>query len=155
MLKNERSTSTRVHWISLTIWNSEEIISNNVVIEQDSAMGSVGFFEKRAYVDAGLKSKSALQADFTITAWVKPTELGRANSILGKGESFIVKIHDGLLTFTMADIKDYTSTSSLVPSNQWTHIALVYSKLKTIEPSRLTTRPSISTFQSVAGWSLM
>lgn len=110
--------------------NSEEIISNNVVIAQDSALGSVGFFENRAYVDAGLKSKSALQADFTITAWVKPTELDRANGILGKGESFIVKIHDGLLTFTMADIKDYTSTSSLVPSNQWTHIALVYSKLK-------------------------
>ncbi|SKB25006.1 LamG domain-containing protein [Maribacter arcticus] len=110
--------------------NSEEIISNNVGIVQDSTLGSVGFFEKRAYVDAGLKSKSALQSDFTITAWVKPTELGRANSILGKGESFIVKIHDGFLTFTMADIKDYISTSSLVPSNEWTHIALVYSKLK-------------------------
>ena len=110
--------------------NSEEIISNNVGIEQDSALGSVGFFENRAYVDAGLKSKYALQSDFTITAWVKPTELGRANSILGKGESFIVKIHDGFLTFTMADIKDYISTSSPIPSNQWTHIALVYSKLK-------------------------
>lgn len=110
--------------------NSEEIISNNVNIEQDSALGSVGFFKNRAYVDAGLKSKSALQSDFTITAWVKPTELGKANSILGKGESFIVKIQDGFLTFTMADIKDYISTSSLIPSNQWTHIALVYSKLK-------------------------
>ena len=76
-----------------------------------------------------LNSRAALKGSFTISAWVKPTVLNNNNSILGKGDNFVLKLHEGLLTFTMADIKDYISEASPVPLNEWTHVALVHSKL--------------------------
>lgn len=109
--------------------NNRELIVNKVDLFEDRNRGKVGYFNDGAYVDAGLDSRMALQSSFTIGAWIKPTVLGKNNSILGKGENFVLKLHDGFLTFTMADIKDYISRSSPVPINQWTHVALVHSKL--------------------------
>ncbi|WP_291871730.1 LamG-like jellyroll fold domain-containing protein, partial [Maribacter sp.] len=83
----------------------------------------------RAYIDAGLKSREALQSSFTISSWIKPTARNLDNSILGKGDNFVLKIHDGFLTFTMAGIKDYISKPSPIPINTWTHITLVHSKV--------------------------
>jgi len=108
--------------------NTKEIISNGVEITKDSIRKSVGYFNNRAYIDTGLDSRTALKSSFTITAWIKPTELGFANSILGKGYNFVLKIHEGFLTFTMAGIKDYISESSPIPINEWTHVALVHSE---------------------------
>ncbi|XHP74364.1 hypothetical protein KCTC52924_02119 [Arenibacter antarcticus] len=109
--------------------NNSELIVNKVELVDDRSRGKVGYFDNGAYVDAGLDSRMALQGSFTISAWIKPTVLNRNNSILGKGESFVLKLHEGLLTFTMADIKDYISPSSPVPVNEWTHVALVHSTL--------------------------
>ncbi|WP_430968106.1 LamG-like jellyroll fold domain-containing protein [Spongiimicrobium sp. 2-473A-2-J] len=109
--------------------NDKEIISNGVEINEDPLFGTVGFFGDRAYVDAGLGSRVALQSEFTISAWVKPTTLDLNNSILGKGDNFVLKLHEGFLTFTMAGIKDYISEASPIPLNQWTHVALVHAKL--------------------------
>ncbi|MCK0144699.1 hypothetical protein MWU78_03445 [Arenibacter sp. F26102] len=109
--------------------NNKELIINEVKIQDDAVQGKVGYFSKGAYVDAGLDSRTALKGSFTISAWVKPTVLNNNNSILGKGDNFVLKLHEGLLTFTMADIKDYISDTSPVPLNEWTHVALVHSKL--------------------------
>ncbi len=108
--------------------NTEEIISNGVEVTKDSIRKSVGYFNNRAYIDTGLDSRTALKSSFTISAWIKPTELGFANSILGKGYNFVLKIHEGFLTFTMAGVKDYISESSPIPINEWTHVALVHSE---------------------------
>ena len=108
--------------------NNEGLLSTGVLLKQDSIQGRVGYFNNRAYIDTGLESRSALKSSFTITSWVKPTKIQLNNSILGKGNNFVVKLHDGFLTFTMAGIKDYISNSSPVPLHKWTHIALVHSK---------------------------
>lgn len=108
--------------------NNKELIVNKVQLEEDRNRATVGYFNDGAYVDAGLDSRMALQGSFTIAAWIKPTVLSNNNSILGKGENFVLKLHKGFLTFTMADIKDYISRSSPVPVDQWTHVALVHSK---------------------------
>ncbi len=109
--------------------NNRELIAKNIEIQDDPLHAKVGFFSNGAYVDAGLDSRNALQGSFTISAWVKPTELNVNNSILGKGENFVLKLHNGLLTFTMAGIKDYISKASPVPLGKWTHVALVHSKV--------------------------
>jgi two-component SAPR family response regulator len=109
--------------------NDDQLLLNNIEFERDPVHGNVGYFNHRAYVDAGIDSKSSLQESFTISAWIKPTEFSFNNSILGKGKSFVLKLHDGFLTFTMADIKDYVSRTSAVQLNEWTHIALVHSKI--------------------------
>ena len=107
--------------------NDKELISNAVSVSEDAVHGKVGYFQKDAYIDAGLNSKSALQGSFTICAWIKPTLLEHNNSILGKGDNFVLKLHESFLTFTMADIKDYISQSSPIELNTWSHIALVHS----------------------------
>lgn len=110
--------------------NDKELISNVVMVQEDIVHGKVGYFTNDAYIDAGLNSKSALQGSFTICAWIKPTALQHNNSILGKGDNFVWKLHEGFLTFTMADIKDYISQSSPIPLDSWSHVALVHSALK-------------------------
>lgn len=109
--------------------NNEEILLNNVKIVEDSLRGKVGFFNNGSYIDTGIESKISLQKSFTITAWIKPTELGFNNSIIGKGKDFVVKLHKGFLTFTMAEVKDYISKVSAIPLNQWTYITIVHSNI--------------------------
>lgn len=109
--------------------NDLEIISNNVKVVKDKKFGKVGLFENRAYIDAGLESRFSLQSSFTISAWIKPTELTRDNSILGKGDNFVLKLRNGYLTFTMAGVKDYISKTSSIPLNEWTFITLIHSKM--------------------------
>ena len=107
---------------------NKNYISNKVIIEKDKIHGTVGYFNNGAYIDASLESRLALQTNFTITAWIKPTKLNFNNSILGKGDNFVLKIHEGNLTFTMAGVKDYVSKKTPIKINQWTHIALTHSK---------------------------
>ncbi|WP_159439039.1 LamG-like jellyroll fold domain-containing protein [Maribacter ulvicola] len=113
-------------------FDSSKLISNNVVAKKDSVFGDVSYFSNGAFIDTGITSKSALKSNFSICAWIKPTQLDPNNSILGKGDNFVFKLHQGFLTFTMAGIKDYVSTSSPIPLNEWSHIALVYSKIESM-----------------------
>lgn len=107
----------------------KEFVIQNVSFSNDQEIGPVAFFDN-AYVDAGIESKSILNAAFSISVWIKPTELGKNNSILGKGTNFVLKIHDGKLTFTMAGIKDYISENSSIEEGKWTHVAVVFSALE-------------------------
>ncbi len=109
--------------------NDKELLINNVEITPDDVYGKVGFFNDRSYIDTGIESKNTFKENFTIAAWVKPTSLGLNNSILGKGDNFVVKLRNGFLTFTMAGIKDYISEASVVPLNQWTHVTISHSKI--------------------------
>jgi hypothetical protein len=109
--------------------NNKELISNNMEVHDDPLYGNTGYFNGKAYIDAGLNSRTSLQGSFSITAWVRPTALDSNNSILGKGDNFVLKLHNGSLTFTMADVKDYVSQASPVPIRQWTQVALVHSSV--------------------------
>ncbi len=107
--------------------NQQEIINNDVELTTDPERGACAWFSDRAYLDAGIQSKESLQPNFSITAWIKPTQTDANNSILGKGRDFVLKLHNGALTYTMQGIKDYQSDSSKVPINEWTFISLVHS----------------------------
>jgi DNA-binding SARP family transcriptional activator len=106
--------------------NDEEIIPYNMLFVRDKNNGKCAFFSGKAYVDGGLRSRSALKPNFSITAWIKPAELGANNCILGKGKDFVLKIHRGELTFTVQGVKDYYSVKTPVPLNQWSFIGLVH-----------------------------
>ncbi len=107
--------------------NEQEMINNNVELTTDPVRGSCAWFPGRAYLDAGIQSKESLQPNFSVTAWIKPSQTDANNSILGKGRDFVLKLHNGQLTYTMQGIKDYQSVSSIVPINEWTFISLVHS----------------------------
>lgn len=107
----------------------EGFVVQNVRFIKDEQLGPVAFFDN-AFVDAGLESRKILNSTFSISVWIKPTKLGNNNSILGKGTNFVLKIHEGNLTFTMAGIKDYISMRSGIPVNTWTHVAVVYSEIE-------------------------
>lgn len=107
--------------------NDREIITTGVKLIRDPDRGECAWFEDRAYLDAGTQSREALRPNFTITAWIKPAKLGNNNSILGKGTHFVLKLHNGMLTYTMQGIKDYISRHSPIPVNQWSFISLVHS----------------------------
>lgn len=112
---------------NLTRGNDDEIIPYNTSFARDNEKGKCAFFSGKAYVDGGLKSRAALKPNFSITAWIKPTELGQNNCILGKGRDFVLKIHEGELTFTVQGVKDYHSVKTRIPLNQWSFIGLVHS----------------------------
>ncbi len=108
--------------------NDSEIIRYGIDFVNDEVRGNCAFFSGKAYLDGGLMSRSALKPNFSITAWVKPTELENNNCILGKGKNFVLKIHQGLLTFTVQGVKDYFSTKTPIPINQWSFVGLVHTK---------------------------
>jgi hypothetical protein len=112
--------------------NEEEITLYGIEFARDPQKGECAIFSGKAYLDGGLKSRMALKPNFTITAWIKPTELGNNNCILGKGKNFVLKIHQGELTFTVQGIKDYYSAKTLIPENQWSFVSLVHSSAENL-----------------------
>jgi len=108
--------------------NDSEIILSGLDFVKDPEHGNCAFFSGKAYVDGGLKSRSALKSNFSITAWIKPTELNDNNCILAKGKDFVLKIHQGKLTFTVQGVKDYYSVKTPIPVNRWSFISLVHSE---------------------------
>ncbi len=106
--------------------NDNEIIPYNMDFVRDKIRGNCAFFSGKAYADGGLKSRAALKSNLSMTGWIKPTELGANNCILGKGKDFVLKIHNGLLTFTVQGVRDYYSAKTAIPLNQWSFISLVH-----------------------------
>lgn len=112
--------------------NDQEITLYGVTFDRDPQRGDCAQFSGRAYLDGGLKSRGALKPNFSITAWIKPTDLGNNNCILGKGKDFVLKIHQGKLTFTVQGVKDYYSGKTKIPINQWSFIGLVHSSAENL-----------------------
>jgi len=112
--------------------NNDEVTLYGVKFDRDTQKGDCAWFSGRAYLDGGLKSRVALKPNFTITAWIKPTELGNNNCILGKGKDFVLKIHHGQLTFTVQGVKDYISAKTRIQANQWSCIGLVHSNAENL-----------------------
>ncbi len=112
--------------------NDNEITLYGISFGYDRQKGECAFFTGKAYLDGGLKSRMALMPNFTITAWINPTELGNNNCILGKGKNFVWKIHRGQLTFTVQGVRDYFSAKTLIPANQWSFVSLVHSNAENI-----------------------
>lgn len=108
--------------------NDNEIILYGLDFAKDAERGNCAFFAGKAYLDGGLKSCTALKSNFSITAWIKPTELGNNNCILAKGKDFVLKIHQGELTFTVQGVKDYRSSRTSIPVNRWSFVSLVHSE---------------------------
>jgi DNA-binding SARP family transcriptional activator len=106
--------------------NDDEVIPYGIGFVRDKSRGNCAFFSGKAYIDGGLKSRSALKSNFSITAWIKPIKLGANNCILGKGKDFVLKIHQGKLTFTVQGVKDYYSAKTPIPLNRWSFIGLVH-----------------------------
>jgi len=123
-LTDEYSFSKRIR--NLKRQNDNEIIPYSIGFVQDENRGNCAFFSGKAYVDGGLKSRLALKPNFSMTGWIKPTELGDNNCILGKGKDFVLKIHNGMLTFTVQGVKDYFSPETKIPLNHWSFISLVH-----------------------------
>ena len=123
-LTDQYSFSKRIR--NLKRLNNDEIISYNIGYVRDETRGNCAFFSGKAYIDGGLKSRTALKSNFSMTGWIKPTELGANNCILGKGKDFVLKIHNGLLTFTVQGVRDYYSAKTAIPLNQWSFISLVH-----------------------------
>lgn len=106
--------------------NDREIIPYRIGFIQDEDHGYCAVFSGNAYLDGGLQSRSALKSNFSIAAWIKPTELGANNCILGKGKDFVLKIRNGLLTFTVQGIRDYYSVKTKIPVGKWSFIGMVH-----------------------------
>ncbi|MCB0121447.1 MAG: hypothetical protein KDE58_04345, partial [Caldilineaceae bacterium] len=67
--------------------------------------------------------------NFTLMAWVKPDAVDGFRRILtaervvsGNGIGF--GLNDGNLLFTTFGVKDYTSTQSTIPTDEWSHVAV-------------------------------
>lgn len=108
--------------------NDSEITLYGLRFAGDPERGNCAFFSGKAYLDGGLQSRSALKPNFSVTAWIKPTELGNNNCILAKGKDFVLKIHQGQLTFTVQGVKDYRSAQTVIPLNQWSFVSVVHSE---------------------------
>lgn len=107
--------------------NDDEIVSDGVKFIHDDQRGDCALFPNRSYIDCGIRSTSSLKPGFSVTAWIKPTSLTANNSILGKGREFVLKLHNGYLTYTMQGVEDYRSPRAKVKINEWTFVSLVHS----------------------------
>lgn len=107
--------------------NDAEIIDYGLVFGGDRIRANCAFFSGNVYADCGLKSRSSLKPNFTITAWIKPSKLTENNCIAGKGKDFVLKIRNGKLTFTVQGVKDYQSDKTIVEPDKWNFVAIVHS----------------------------
>lgn len=99
---------------------------SHISYKKDAARGWCALFNgKDNYID--FDTDINFHENFTVSAWVKPTELKGNRSILGKGKALSVKFKDGNLLFTSPGIKDHYSDSAVVTRNEWQQLTYVIS----------------------------
>lgn len=99
--------------------------------KNDASKGWCAVFNGRDhYID--FDTDISFHKNFTVSAWVNPTELKGNRSILGKGKALSVKIRDGNLLFTSPGIKDHFIDSAVVTLNEWQLLTYVISAGETV-----------------------
>ncbi len=108
-----------------------EIPYSNIEYRKDSLRGWCAVFNgKDNYID--YDTDIELNDNFTVSAWIKPTDISGNRSIIGKGKALSVKFRDGNLLFTSPGIKDHVIDSAVVKINEWQQITFVISIGKTV-----------------------
>ncbi|MCY1722568.1 hypothetical protein OU798_19620 [Prolixibacteraceae bacterium Z1-6] len=111
---------------------STEIPYINVEYKKDSLRGWCGVFNGRDnYID--FDTDIVFNENFTVSAWVKPSEIDRNRSIIGKGKALSIKFRDGNMLFTSPGIKDHIADSAMVTPNEWQHLTYVISSGETVK----------------------
>uniref|UniRef100_UPI003217AA0E LamG-like jellyroll fold domain-containing protein n=1 Tax=uncultured Draconibacterium sp. TaxID=1573823 RepID=UPI003217AA0E len=111
---------------------STEIPYKNVEYKKDSLRGWCGVFNGRDnYID--FDTDIVFNENFTVSVWVKPSEIDGNRSIIGKGKALSVKFRDGNMLFTSPGIKDHASDSAMVVPNKWQHLTYVISSGGTVK----------------------
>lgn len=82
------------------------------------------------YLNCGNSLDFDLTNNFSISCWVKVTDLSKGNNnfIVNKGSSYKLEILDttGMIRFTSWGVKDYAYAGALVAENTYTHITTVF-----------------------------
>ncbi|MFV0589759.1 MAG: LamG-like jellyroll fold domain-containing protein [Draconibacterium sp.] len=108
-----------------------EIPYSNIEYKNDSLRGWCAVFNgKDNYID--YDTDIELNNNFTVSAWIKPTDISGNRSIIGKGKALSVKFRNGNLLFTSPGIKDHVIDSAVVKINEWQQITFVISIGKTV-----------------------
>ncbi|MCK3685519.1 LamG-like jellyroll fold domain-containing protein [Maribellus sp. YY47] len=108
-----------------------EIPYSNIEYKKDSLRGWCAVFNgKDNYID--YDTDIELNDNFTVSAWIKPTDIEGNRSIIGKGKALSVKFKNGNLLFTSPGIKDHLIDSAVVKINEWQQITFVISVGKTV-----------------------
>jgi len=103
-----------------------EIPYNNIEYKYDKSRGWCAEFNgNNNYIDYGTDIN--LGNNFSLSVWVKPTEINENRSIIGKGKELAVKFRDGFLLFTSPGIKDHYMDSAVVRPNEWQQLTYVIS----------------------------
>ena len=106
---------------------SKYFTSSDSMQVTDSIRGAVFFFDGlKNYVDCGSSLDIQFDKPITISAWINPYKTDLNRSIIGMGRSFTFKIHNGMLTFTRAGIRDTRFTGNKISLYKWQHAAIIF-----------------------------
>lgn len=105
---------------------------HNLEYKKDPERGWCGVFNApENYID--FDTDIVFDENFTVSAWVYPTEISGNRSIIGKGRALSVKFREGNMLFTSPGIKDHVMDSALVTTNVWQHLTYVISSGNTVK----------------------
>lgn len=111
---------------------STKIPYNKLEYTKDPKRGWCGVFnDPENYID--FDTEIVFDENFTVSAWVYPTEISGNRSIIGKGKALSIKFRDGNMLFTSPGIKDHVMDTALVTTDVWQHLVYVISTGNTVK----------------------
>lgn len=109
-------------------WHKEGVKINR------TEKGATGKFNgKGDYIDCGEDSRFDFTNSFTLSSWVRMSNLNTIKSIAGKGYNFTLKVMRGEPTFTIMGVKDYHANNNILEIDRWYHLGFSYSSRGTIK----------------------
>lgn len=64
--------------------------------------------------------------EFTLSAWIRPNDLTRVNTVFSFGNSAAFRTHGTRLRFTVHGLKNHDTSTGLLASGTWTHVAVSF-----------------------------